>query len=106
VASPSPVAAPTGPNGEKLVEQSAETRFQLDLQVPDAALKALLPRGFTSNVATTGAAKDANLRAWFTDRVTINGPTGQPVGGTGSNRVVSLAAPVRDPAGNTATLII
>jgi hypothetical protein len=31
-------------------------------QVPDAALAAFLPAGFYANVATTGAAKDCNLR--------------------------------------------
>jgi hypothetical protein len=105
VASPSPVAAPTGPSGERLVEQSAEARFQLDLAVPDAALATYLPAGFTPNVATTGAAKDANLRAVFIDRVTVNGPTGAPVG-SGSNRLVYLVAPVRDTAGAAAQLVI
>jgi hypothetical protein len=99
------VAAPTGPNGEKLVEQSAEVRFQLDLAVPDAALATYLPGGFSPNVATTGAAKDANLRAVFIDRVTVNGPSGAPVG-SGSNRLVYLVAPVRDAAGATAQLVI
>ncbi len=107
-ASPGAVAAdePTGPNGEQLVESSAETRFQLDLQVPDAALAAYLPDGWTSNVATTGAAKDANLRAVFIDRVTVNGPSGAPVGTTGTNRLVYLVAPVKDPSGATAQLVI
>jgi hypothetical protein len=99
-----PVAA--GPNGEKLLESSAETRFQLDLAVPDAALASYLPSGWTSNVATTGAAKDANLRAVFIDRVTINGPTGMPVGNTGTNRLVYLVAPVKDQAGNAVQLVI
>jgi hypothetical protein len=108
VPSPSPAAAalPTGPNGERLVEQAAEVRFQLDLQVPDAALAALLPSGFSSNVATTGAAKDANLRAIFVDRVTVNGPTGQPLGTNGTNHQALLIAPVRDPSGGTQQLII
>ena len=105
VASPSPVAAPTGPSGEKLVEQSAEVRFQLDLAVPDVALATYLPSGFSPNVATTGAAKDANLRAVFIDRVTVNGAGGAPVG-SGSNRLVYLVAPVRDAAGATAQLVI
>jgi hypothetical protein len=96
---------PTGPNGERLLEQSAETRFQLDLAVPDAALARLIPAGFTPNVATTGAAKDANLRAVFIDRVTINGPTGAPLG-AGTNRLVYLVAPVRDPSGATAQLVV
>src|SRR5947209_756262 len=62
------------------VENSAEARFQVDLHVPDAALHAMLPSGFTMNVAPQGPAKDANLRAIFVDRMTINGPDGKPVG--------------------------
>ena len=88
------------------VESSAEARFQLDVHVPDAAIAALLPTGFTPNVATQGAAKDANLRVVFIDRVTINAPDGKPVGKTGSNRLVYLIAPVKDPAGANAQLVI
>jgi hypothetical protein len=105
VASPVAQAAPTGPNGEKLIEQSSEARFQLDLAVPDAALATYLPPGWSPNVATTGAAKDANLRAVWIDRVTINGPTGAPQG-AGSNRLVYLVAPVRDPSGANVQLVI
>ncbi len=87
------------------VESSAEARFQLDLVVPDAALKAFLPAGFTMNVAAQGPAKDCNLRAIFVDRQTINGPDGKPVG-KGSNRLVYLAVPVKDPSGANAQLVI
>jgi hypothetical protein len=90
---------------ESMVEYSAEARFQLDLRVPDAALAAYLPQGWLPNIATTGAAKDANLRAVFIDRVTINGPDGMPIG-KGSNRLVYLAAPVKDPTGTNVQLII
>ena len=93
-------------NAETMVEYSAEARFQLDLQVPNAALMALLPAGWTLNVATQGAAKDANLRAVFIDRVTVNGPDGKPVGRTGSNRLVYLVAPVKDPSGANVQLVI
>jgi hypothetical protein len=85
------------------VESSLEARFQLDLQVPDAALAPFLPPGFTMNVATQGAAKDCNLRAVFIDRLTINAPDGKP---KGSNRLVYLAAPVKDAAGANAQLVI
>jgi hypothetical protein len=88
-----------------MVEYSAEARFQLDLHVPDAALMPFLPQGFTLNVAAQGAAKDANLRAVFIDRMTINGPDGKPIG-KGSNRLVYLVAPVKDPAGANAQLVI
>jgi hypothetical protein len=90
---------------ETPVERSSETRFQLDFVVPDAALAKFLPAGFTLNVATTGAAKDCNLRVVFIDRVTINGPDNSPKG-KGSNRLVYLAAPVKNPAGENVQLII
>ena len=87
------------------IESSAEVRFQVDLKVPDAALKAFLPQGFTLNVATQGPAKDCNLRAIFIDRLTVHTPDGKPIG-KGSNRLVYLAAPVRDASGANAQLII
>src|SRR5579864_8258620 len=97
----------TGLHGEaqSLMEFSAEARFQLDLHVPDAALISMLPAGFTPNVATQGPAKDCNLRAIFVDRMTINGPDGKPVG-KGSSRMVYLAAPVKDPGGANAQVVI
>jgi hypothetical protein len=91
---------------ETMTESSFETRFQLDVHVPDAGLKALLPPGWTSNAAIQGAAKDANLRVVFIDRVTINGPDGKPVGKTGSNRLVYLVAPVKDPSGASVQLVV
>ena len=54
-------------------------------------------------MATQGNAKDANLRVIFIDRMTINNPDGKPVG---SNRLVYLAAPVKDPTGAAVQLII
>ena len=100
------VFAAAGPvRAQSMTEASAETRFQLDLQVPQAALAPYLPEGWTSNIATTGPAKDANLRMIFVDRVTINDASGKPVG-KGSNRLVYLAAPVKDPAGTAVQLII
>jgi hypothetical protein len=87
------------------VEFSSEARFQLDLKVPDAALAAYLPTGWSPNVAAQGPAKDCNLRAVFIDRVTINGPDGRPLG-KGSNRLVYLVAPVKDAAGANVQLVI
>jgi hypothetical protein len=87
------------------IESSSEVRFQLDVHVPDAALTPLIPAGFTLNVATQGPAKDCNLRVIFVDRLTINAPDGKPVG-KGSNRLVYLAAPVRDASGANAQLVI
>jgi hypothetical protein len=93
------------PAGSSPIESSMETRFQLDLHVPDAALQALLPPGWKSNIATQGPAKDANIRAVFIDRITINGPDGKPVG-KGSNRLVYLVAPVSDPSGARVQLVV
>ncbi len=93
------------PVESKALESSLETRFQLDLRVPDAVLNALLPAAWTPNIATQGAAKDANLRVVFIDRVTINGPDGKPVG-KGSNRLVYLVAPVRDPSGANVQMVV
>jgi hypothetical protein len=90
---------------ETMVEYSSEARFQLDLHVPDAVLQSFLPPGWTPNIATQGAAKDANIRAVFIDRMTINGPDGKPVG-KGSNRLVYLVAPVKDPTGANVQLVI
>ena len=91
--------------GQTLLEYSAEARFQLDFHVPDAALNAMLPPGFTLNVATQGPAKDANIRVIFVDRMTINGADGKPVG-KGSSRLVYLAAPVKDASGANAQLVV
>jgi hypothetical protein len=90
---------------ETMVEYSSEARFQLDLHVPDAALKTYLPPGWAPNVATQGPAKDANLRAVFIDRITVNGPDGKPIG-KGSNRLVYLVAPVKDSTGANVQLVI
>ena len=79
-------------NAQTVVETSFETRFQLDLHVPDAALATFLPTGWTANPSTQGASKDANLRCVFIDRVTINAPDGKPLG-KGSNRLVYLVLP-------------
>jgi hypothetical protein len=92
-------------HSQTLLEYSAEARFQLDFHVPDAALMALLPAGFTLNVATQGPAKDANIRAIFVDRMTVNGSDGKPIG-KGSSRLVYLASPVKDPSGANAQVVI
>jgi hypothetical protein len=99
------IAVATAASAQTPIEFSSEARFQLDLHVSDAAIAAMLPPGFTLNVATQGPAKDCNLRAIFVDRMTINGPDGKPVG-KGSSRLVYLAAPVKDPSGATAQVVI
>ena len=84
-------------DAQSLVEQSAEARMQLDFHVPDAALKAMLPAGVEPAIATTGAAKDANLRMIFIDRIAVTAPDGAP---TGSGQMVYLAIPIKQAAPN------
>ena len=90
---------------QTLVESSAEARFQLDLQVPQAAIMGFMPSGWTTNVSTQGPAKDANLRAIFIERLTINAADGSPVG-DGSNLLVYLTVPATDPSGSNVQLVI
>jgi hypothetical protein len=87
-------------SAQTFVEHSAETRMQLDFVVSAEALKALLPAGWEPNIATSGAAKDCNLRMIFIDRIDITKPDGSP-SDRGSNQLVYLAAPVKQPATNT-----
>jgi hypothetical protein len=77
---------------ETLVEQSSEARMQLDFHVPDAALKSMLPGGWEPNIAAQGAAKDANLRMIFIDRINVTAPDGAPAG---SGQLVYLAIPIK-----------
>jgi hypothetical protein len=89
---------PRPANAEALGEQSSEARMQLDFHVPDAALKAMLPAGWEPNIATTGAAKDANLRMIFIDRINVTAPDGAPAG---SGQMVYLAIPIKQASTNT-----
>jgi hypothetical protein len=88
-----------------VVESALEIRFQIDLHVTDAAVKAMLPEGFTSSVAVQGPAKDCNVRLIFVDRVTVNGPDGKPVG-NGSSHFAYLVAPAKDRAGANAQVVL
>src|SRR6185369_6392315 len=94
LAGPAGAQAPNAPT-PNFKERSNEVRFQIDFQVPAAALAAMMPKGFTSDVATTGPAKDCNVRVIFIDRVTINGPDNNALG-KGTNQFVYLTAPVKD----------
>jgi hypothetical protein len=96
---------PAGASAQTLVDSSLESRFQLDLAVPQAALMRMMPSGWTTNVAAQGPAKDANLRVIFIERLTINDAEGRPVG-DGSNLLVYLTVPATDPSGQNAQVVI
>jgi hypothetical protein len=85
-------------SAETLVQQSSEARMQLDFHVPDAALQSMLPAGWEPSVATQGAAKDANLRMIFIDRINVTAPDGAPAG---SGQMVYLAIPIKQASTNT-----
>ena len=69
--------------------------MQIDFAVADAAIKKVLPAGWETDVATSGGAKDCNLRMIFIDRFDITGPDGSP---KGAGQVVILEVPVKNPA--------
>ena len=99
-----PPAPPPLPAQGAVLFSSAEYRFQLDLHVDEAQLAKLLPAGWVSNMATQGAAKDANLRLILVDAQEIEGADNRVLG-KGSNRIAMLAAPVKKDA-TTAQMIL
>ena len=92
-------------SAQTTIEQGPEHRFQLDFHVPDAALQKMLPKGWVPQVATMGPAKDANIRMIFIDRMNVVGTDGKPVG-RGTSRLVYLAVPVKQSAGEMTGQII
>ena len=88
---------------ETLVENSAEARMQIDFHVPDAALKAMLPADAEPAIATQGAAKDANLRMIFIDRISVTAPDGAP---KATGQMVYLAIPIKQPNNTIAQMLI
>ena len=79
---------------ESFIENSAEVRLQLDFAVADAAIRKVLPAGWETDVATSGGAKDCNLRMIFIDRVDVTGPDNAA---RGTNQLVYLEVPVKKP---------
>jgi hypothetical protein len=81
---------------ETLVEHSAETRLQLDFAVGDAAIRKVLPPGWDTDVATSGGAKDCNLRMIFIDRIDVTAPDDAA---KGTRQLVYLEVPIRSAPG-------
>jgi hypothetical protein len=88
---------------ESLSEHSAEVRLQLDFAVSDAAIRKVLPAGWETDVATSGGAKDCNLRMIFIDRVDVTGSDNAP---KGANQLVILEVPVKRPGAGLAGRMI
>lgn len=87
----------TAARAQILLEHSAEVRMQLDLAVSPAPLRALLPNGWEPFVATSGPAKDCNVRLIFVDRVDINRPDGAPAG---TEQMAYFASPIKKTGSN------
>jgi len=97
-------AAAVPAKADKLIENSAEYRFQLDFHVNDAALKNMLPAGWEASVATQGPAKDCNLRVIFIDRVDVTKADNTP---KTADQLVYVAIPVKETAtGNAGQMIL
>ncbi len=88
---------------QTMAEESIESRFQLDFQVSDAAIKKFLPAGWDLNVATTGPATNCNLRVIFIDRIAVNAGDGKA---TGASQMVYLTVPVKNASGTAAQMVI
>jgi hypothetical protein len=99
------LAVGTTAGAQTFERRTNEVRFQIDFQVPADALATMLPAGFTPSIATSGPAKDCNLRVIFIDEVTINGSDNQPIG-AGTNQLVYLTVPVTDPSGQAAQIVL
>jgi hypothetical protein len=82
-------------SAQTVLEQAAEHRFQLDFRVNDAALAKMLPAGWETVIATSGPAKDCNLRMIFIDRMAIMTEGGKTAA-RHTARLVYLAIPVRE----------
>jgi hypothetical protein len=88
-----------------VIESSSEARFQLDFTAPAAAIESRLPAGFTLAASAQGPAANVNLRVIFIDRQTVHDAERRPVR-SGSNQLVYLTVPVRDPNGTAGQLVI
>ena len=82
-------------SAQTVIEQAAEHRFQIDFRVNDAALAKMLPQGWETVIATTGPAKDCNLRMIFIDRMAVMAG-GDKTATPHTARLVYIAIPVRE----------
>ena len=62
---------------DKYVGSNVDVRTVLAFKVADAAVQKFLPDGWQPDVATSGPAKDVNLRVTFIDRIVNQGADGK-----------------------------
>lgn len=98
------VAAPSA-MAQTITEWGAENRVSLSFHVNDATLQRLLPAGWTSAPSTAPADRGANLRVVFIDRQVVLDGQGKAFR-TGTSRYIVFAAPARNAAGETNTVLV
>ncbi len=97
--------APASASAQTITEWSAEHRMSLSFRVNAEALQRLLPSGWTSAPSTAPGDRGANLRVVFIDRLLALDGQGKAFR-TGTSRYIVLAAPARNAAGQTNTVLV
>jgi hypothetical protein len=77
---------------EKYVGSNVDVRTILAFRVADAAAQTFLPEGWELDVATTGSAKDINLRVTFIDRIVNQDAEGKAIDPV---RIATLTIPAK-----------
>ena len=100
------VGAPAPAVGQGVTEWSAEARTVLSFRVPDAAVQALLPPGWTVDPSTGAANRGANLSLTVMERTLVVDPAGKNVR-TGTIRYAVMSVPARHAeTGRTNPMIV
>jgi hypothetical protein len=79
---------------EKFVGGNVDARTTLAFKAPEAAVQKFLPEGWELDVATSGPAKDINLRLTFIDRLTAHDAEGKALDPA---RITTLSIPAKRP---------
>lgn len=92
--------------GQGVTEWSAEARTVLSFRVPEAAVQALLPQGWTVDPSTGAANRGANLSLTVMERTLVLDPQGKPMR-TGTIRYAVMSVPARHAeTGRTNPMIV
>lgn len=86
-------------------QRYVETRLVLGFRVPDAALAAWLPAGWSSDPATSGPSAGVNLNIAFTERQLWESASGEPLG-TGRSWDLIFIAPVRQSVSVSGAMVM
>ncbi len=90
------IALASPASAETLTQSNVDARLVVALRVSPAALQAALPAPWQVSPIPSGPSKDANALLVFIDQKLVQDAEGKPLG-AGTNRVVVLAVPGRNP---------